>query len=153
MRPYIQLFGIFEKFRLWQASLHKPISPLQALWPIEISRFWEGVGVRFPQPTRLWHFPGGGDNCLKWHINSFLSPRWSEKKRQPGPEPRLPFLTPLLRLLRGRWNVFKGDGVKTRKGLKIAGPGQGDILVGKRFARHFSCEGASAIGSHYNKIA
>jgi hypothetical protein len=29
-------------------SLHKPINPLQALWPIESSRFWEGVGVKFP---------------------------------------------------------------------------------------------------------
>ena len=52
-RSYIQLFGIFDKCRLWQVSLHKPISQLQALWPIEISRFWEGVGMRFPHATRL----------------------------------------------------------------------------------------------------
>ena len=37
----------------WQVSAHKPISPLQALWPIENSRFCEGVGVRFPHATRL----------------------------------------------------------------------------------------------------
>ena len=36
-----------------QDSAHKPISPLQALWPIEISRFWEGQGVRFLHATQL----------------------------------------------------------------------------------------------------
>jgi hypothetical protein len=53
-RRYHNFFRKFNKFLSWQAvRLHKPISHLQALLPIEISRFWEGVGVRFPLATRL----------------------------------------------------------------------------------------------------
>jgi hypothetical protein len=47
-RGYHKFLRKFDKFLSWQVSAHKPISPLQALWPIEISRFWEGVGCDSP---------------------------------------------------------------------------------------------------------
>jgi hypothetical protein len=37
-------------------KLHKPINPLQALWPIESSQFWEGVGRESPALLDYeWH--------------------------------------------------------------------------------------------------
>ena len=47
-KRYHNLFRKFDKFLSWQDSLHKPISPLQALWPIEISRFYEAWGWDSP---------------------------------------------------------------------------------------------------------
>ena len=49
-KSYIQLFGIFEKFRLWQVSASGLVDKGRMIWK-DFVGFIEGVGVRFPHAT------------------------------------------------------------------------------------------------------